>query len=152
MRIVLDTSVLIAALRSAGGASAESLRLVLLGELTLLLDYSLVCEYRDVALRPEQLRACSRTAQEVSHLIDMLEAIAEPVTVFIRHRPLSHDQDDNLVLDVATNGTADVIVTFNTKHFREPARQFRLPVLTPSQLLSEFRKTNRKDDHEPQKN
>ena len=41
MRVVLDTSVLIAALRSSTGAAAENLRLVLLKELTILMDYKL---------------------------------------------------------------------------------------------------------------
>lgn len=139
MRVVLDTSVLITALRSSTGAAAENLRLVLLKELTILMDYKLACEYRDVALRAEHLIASSKTEEETTLLLDVLEALAEPVPIVVRHMPLSQDANDDMVLEVAINGRADAIVTNNTKHFREPAKRFRLKVLTPAELLSEFR-------------
>jgi predicted nucleic acid-binding protein len=140
VRIVLDTSVLIAAFRSSTGAAAENVRLALLGELTILMDYKLACEYRDVALRVEHLTISGKTREETSTLLDMLEAVAEPVLVVVRHRPLSQDMNDDMVLDVALNGYADWVVTNNTRHFREAARRFHLGVLTPAELLTEFRK------------
>jgi putative PIN family toxin of toxin-antitoxin system len=140
VRAVLDTSVLITALRSSTGAAAEVIRLALWGELTTLMDYKLACEYRDVALRPEQLRASGRSRMETETVLDALEAIAEPVFVAFQHRSLSPDANDDLVLDVAINGNADVIVTNNTRHFREAAERFQVNVLTPAELLSKFRK------------
>ncbi|MGA8042864.1 MAG: putative toxin-antitoxin system toxin component, PIN family [Terracidiphilus sp.] len=140
MRIVLDTSVLITALRSSTGAAAESLRLVLLKKLTILMDYKLACEYRDVAFRAEHLSVSGKTQEETTLLLDMLEALAEPVLVVVRHTPLSQDANDDMVLEVAINGGADAIVTNNTKHFREPAKRFHLQLLTPAELLNEFRK------------
>jgi putative PIN family toxin of toxin-antitoxin system len=140
VRVVLDTSVLIAALRSGSGAAAEVVRLTLLEELTILMDYKLSCEYRTVALRAEHLLASGKTREETELLLDMLEAVAEPVMVVIRHRPFSPDANDDMVLDVAINGNADAIVSNNTKHFREPAKRFRLGLLRPVELLSEFRK------------
>jgi putative PIN family toxin of toxin-antitoxin system len=139
VRVVLDTSVLIAALRSSAGAAAEIVRLTLLQELTILMDYKLACEYRDVALRAEHLAASGKTREETELLLDMLEARAEPVMVIVRRRPFSSDPDDDMVLDVAINGNADAIVSNNTKHFREPAKHFRLDLLTPAELLREFR-------------
>jgi hypothetical protein len=53
--------VLIAALRSSTGAAAETVRLALRGELTTLMDYNLACEYRDVALRAEQLHVSGKS-------------------------------------------------------------------------------------------
>jgi putative PIN family toxin of toxin-antitoxin system len=136
---VLDTSVLIAALRSGSGAAAECVRLALLRELTILMDYKLACEYRDVALRAEHLQASGKTQEETELLLDMLEAVAEPVLVVVRHHPLSQDANDDMVLDVAINSRADAIVTANTRHFREPAKGFRLDVLTTAELLQKFR-------------
>jgi predicted nucleic acid-binding protein len=72
-------------------------------------------------------------------LLDVLEALAEPVLIVVRHAPLSQDANDDMVLEVAINGRADAIVTNNTKHFREPAKRFRLEVMTPAELLNEFR-------------
>ena len=140
MRTVRDTSVLITALRSSSGAAAETVRLALRGELTALMDLKLACEYRDVALRPEQLQVSGKSQAEPAAILDALEAIAEPVYVALQHRPLSPDPNDDMVLDVAINGNADAIVTNNTKHFRNAAERFHLDVLTPAELLSKFRK------------
>ena len=123
---MLDTSVLITAFRSSSGAAAETVRLALLKELTILLDYKLVCEYRDVALRSEHLKASGKTQKETELLVDALEAVAEPIFVAVRHAPLSQDANDDMVLELAINGSADAIVTNNTKHFREAARDFDL--------------------------
>jgi putative PIN family toxin of toxin-antitoxin system len=135
VRIVLDTSVVIAALRSNAGAAAEIVRLSLARRLTVLMDYKLACEYRDVALRPEQLRAGTRTRAETTLLLDAIEIVADPVMVVVRHRPLSQDPDDDRVLDVAINGGAEAIVTNNARHFRSAASRFQIATLEPGELL-----------------
>ena len=104
------------------------------------MDYKLACEYRDVALRAEHLSASGKTREETELLLNTLEAVAEPVMVIVRYRPFSPDADDDMVLEVAINGDADAIVSNNTKHFREPAKRFRLELLRAAELLSEFRK------------
>ncbi len=136
---MLDTSVLITALRSGTGAAAEVLRLLLLGELALLMDFKLACEYREVSLRPEQLQATRKSPVQIALVLDALEAIAEPVFVAFRHRPLSRDANDDMVLDVAINGSADLILTNNSKHFRRAAGEFNIEVLTPAELLNKLR-------------
>jgi predicted nucleic acid-binding protein len=60
--------------------------------------------------------------------------------IIARDRPLSPDEADDMVLDVAINGNADAVVSNNTKHFREPAERFQLDVMTPAELLGKFRK------------
>jgi len=132
--------VLITALRSSTGAAAEAVRLALRGELTTLMDYKLACEYRDVALRAEQLHVSGKSRAETAAILDALEAIAEPVYVALQHRLLSPDPNDDMVLDVAINGNADAIITNNTKHFRDAAERSHLEVLTPAELLSKVRK------------
>lgn len=140
MRVVVDTSVLITALRSSAGAAAEVIRLVLRGELVSLMDYKLACEYQDVALRAEQLHVSGKSRAETTAILDALEAVADPVFVAFRHRPLSTDPNDDMVLDVAINGDADAIVTNNTRHFREPALCFHVATLTPAKLLRKIAK------------
>ena len=104
------------------------------------MDFKLVCEYRDVALRPQHVSASGRTAEDAEATIEMLEAIAAPVLVRIKHRPLSQDGNDDMVLDVAINGQADAVVTNNIKDFREAAERFGIQVLTPRDFLIVFRK------------
>ena len=140
VRTVLDTSVLITALRSSSGAAAETVRLALRGEIETLMDLNLACEYRDVALRAEQLQESGKSREETAAILDALEAIADPVFFAFRYRPLSSEANDNLVLDVAINGNASAVVTNNTKHFRGPAERFHIEVLTPAELLSKLQK------------
>ena len=133
VKVVLDTAALTSAIRSSTGAAAEIVRLAAVGKLTLLLDLKLVCEYRDVALRPQHIAASGRTSEDV-------EAIATPVLVRIKHRPLSQDANDDMVLDVAINGYADAVVTNNIKDFLAAAERFGIQVLTPRDFLIAFRK------------
>ena len=140
MKVVLDTAALISAIRSSTGAAAEIVRLAAVGKLTLLMDFKLVCEYRDVAQRPQHIAASGRMAEDVEAVIEMLEAIAVPVLVRIKHRPLSQDENDDMVLDVAINGQADAVVTNNIKDFRTAAERFGIQVLTPRDFLVAFRK------------
>jgi len=142
VRVVLDTSVVITAIRSSAGAAAEIVRLALLRKLTILMDYKFSSEYRAVALRKQPIAASGKTYAELTLLLDTLEAIAEPVLVSVQHHPLSQDANDDMVLDVAINAGADAIVTGNIKHFLEPARRFQLNLLTPPELLHEFRRRN----------
>jgi putative PIN family toxin of toxin-antitoxin system len=140
VRVVIDTSVLIAAFRSSTGAAAEVVRMALRDEFVTLMDFKLACEYRDVALRAEHLHASGKSRAETEAVLDALEAIADPVFVAFRHRPLSRDAEDDRVLDVAINGNAGAIVTNNTKDFREPATMFNIEVLLPVEMLRNARR------------
>lgn len=131
---------LITALRSSTGAVSGNFPAGAAWRTHTLMDYKLACLYRDVALRAEPLRVSSKSRVEAASILVALEAIAEPVFVAFQYRPLSPDANDDMVLDVAINGNADAIVTNNTKHFREAAKRFHLDVLTPTELLSTFRK------------
>jgi putative PIN family toxin of toxin-antitoxin system len=135
VRVVLDTSIIITSLRSNAGAAAEIVRRGLLRHFTVLMDYKLACEYREVVMRPEQLKVSERTAAETALLLDAIELSAEPVMVVVQHRPLSQDPDDDMVLDVAINGGADAIVTNNARHFRNAALRFQILTLRPAELL-----------------
>lgn len=104
------------------------------------MNYNLACEYRDVALRAEHLRGSGRSQAQTLLILDAMEAIAEPVYVAFRYRPLSPDVNDDLVMELAINGNADAIGTNNTKHFRDAAERFSLAVLIPAELLSKFRR------------
>jgi putative PIN family toxin of toxin-antitoxin system len=136
VRIVLDTASLISALRSSRGAAAEVIRLVLVGRIVLLMDYKLASEYRDVALRPEHLAVMGASESDINGLLDALEAIAEPVLIRSKPRPLSPDPNDDMVLDLAINGRAEFLVTQNTRHFASAAKRFGIPVLLPAECLN----------------
>jgi predicted nucleic acid-binding protein len=116
------------------------MRMIFREEIVPLMDLKLGLEYRDVALRPEHLVASALSETEVLELIEALEAFAEPVEVLTKPRPLSPDPNDDMILDIAVNGRAEALVTNNTKHFFAAGRRFRIPVLTPAELLDRMRK------------
>ena len=113
MRIVLDTASFVTAIRSSGGAAAEILRRVFLGEIVPLMDLKLGLEYRDMALRLEHLVVSGLTEAEVLELIEAVEAFAETIEIRVSTRPSSPDPNDDMVLDLALNGRAEAIVTGN---------------------------------------
>lgn len=139
MRIIIDTSALIAALRSERGAAAEVIRRAILGELIVLMDHKVAYEYRDVAFRARQLHVAGKSQEQIADILNLLEAQAEAVRVYFKPRPLSTDPNDDMVLDVAINGNADAIVTFNTRHFKSAAAQYSIDVVNPAELLTRIR-------------
>jgi putative PIN family toxin of toxin-antitoxin system len=131
----LDTSVVVAGLRSPNGASAKIIDLIQVGGVTLCLDYKLSCEYRDVATRPEHCKASGLSVRQVGDFLSALEDIAEPIRMKRRYRNLSPDPADDMVLEAAINASADTIVTHNLRHLKEPGKRFGIPVLTPAEFL-----------------
>jgi putative PIN family toxin of toxin-antitoxin system len=138
-RYVLDTDVVVAALRSNQGASRQLLLLALDKRFELLLSVPLILEYEAVLTRPEHLAACGLNRAEVGHVLDDLVAIAEPVKVAFRWRSNLPDPDDAMVLETAVNGHADAIVTFNMRHFEPASRSFDCAVLLPRDALQQMR-------------
>jgi predicted nucleic acid-binding protein len=104
------------------------------------MDYKIAAEYRDVALRPEHLAASRQTSSKILTLIETLEELAEAIHVSVKPRPLSSDPNDDMILDVAINGRADVVVTQNVKHFKRPGNQYGIHVCSPVELLMALRK------------
>jgi predicted nucleic acid-binding protein len=47
-----------------------------------------------------------------------------------------------MVLEVAVNGRADVIVTFNTKDFSSAVDKFNIQLMQPNQFLKEIQNGN----------
>lgn len=137
MRLVLDTDVMVAALRSATGASRRLLLAALerRRELTVLVSVPLLIEYEAVLTRPEHLKAAGVSGTDVEGLLDAFAAVAEPVTLAYLWRPTLPDMDDDMVLEAAVNGQADSIVTFNRRDFGAPAEQFGVLVLSPGDAV-----------------
>ena len=117
MRLVLDTDVAVAALRSRHGASRAWLRTVLQREATLLLSVPLALQYEAELTRAEHLAASGASRAEVMLLLDALCAVCVPIEVSFLWRPMLRDPDDEMVLEVAVNGRADRLLTFNERDF-----------------------------------
>ena len=138
MRAVLDTSILVAALRSRRGASNRLLELVAFGKLRPLASTALYLEYEDVLMRPETRLATKMDAADVQGFLGAFASAAEGVDVNFRWRPQLRDPKDELVLEAAVNGAAEALVTHNVRDFRTAAARFDLRVRLPRELLKEL--------------
>jgi len=135
----LDTSVLVAAVRSSRGASRELLRMVLDGELRPLVSVPLVLEYEEVLTRSEHLGG-SVDAQANIEIVKAFCRLGEPVHISYRLRPQLIDPDDEFVLETAYHGRADLIVTLNTRDFLTAARRFGIEALRPGEALERMKR------------
>ena len=140
MRIVLDTSVLVAGLRSRRGASNRILGAVAELRCVPLVTTALFLEYEAVLMRPEQRLATGMNPSDIEGFLAALASAAEPVEVNFLWRPQLRDPADELVLEAAVNGGAEAIVTHNVKDFQAGAQRFGVATLTPAECLKELRK------------
>ena len=140
---MLDTDVLVAAFRSARGASRQVLLAALGRRFELLLSVPLMLEYEAVATRAEHLAASGLSRREISHVLDDLAAVARPVRLAFRWRPQLPDADDDMVLETALNGGASAIVTFNARDFAVPRAHFACAAISPLAALKRIRSAKR---------
>ena len=78
----------------------------------------------------------------MDNLLDVLAGVVVPVEVFYLWRPQLKDANDDMVLEAAVSGQADVVLTFNIRDFLPSAEKFNLKVMTPSDFLKELRDGN----------
>lgn len=143
LRLVLDTDVVVAAVRSRTGASSRIVDGALAGEFILLISVPLVLEYESVLTRSEHLSASGLTIGDVNSLITAIVAVSQHVRNSFLWRPLLPDPADDMVLETAVNGNADGLVTFNRRDFITASRYFQCPILSPSEALSLLRSKGR---------
>lgn len=145
LRLVLDTSVLVAALRSDRGASRQLLLSALDGRIDVLISVPLMLEYEATLTRREHLDASGLTVPQVGEILDAFAKIAVPVPLRFLWRPRLKDPGDEMVLETAVNGGADRLVTFNERHLASAAREFGIRVQLPSDRWKELRRGHEKE-------
>lgn len=131
-QIVLDTSVLVAGLRSDQGASYQLLLRLNDPRWQVNLSVGLVLEYEAV-LKREQSRLFL-TSEDIDRLIDDICSFANHQILFYQWRPIARDPDDDFVIDLAVKSQADFIITYNLRDL-QPAEQFGIQVVTPKAFL-----------------
>jgi putative PIN family toxin of toxin-antitoxin system len=132
---VLDTNVVVAAMRSPTGASAALLIAARRSELTMLANVALAVEYEATCRLAEHRIAAGLDLDEVDIFVDAVLALVEPVETHFMWRPQLRDPADELVLEAAVNGQADAIVTFNLRDFGDAPARFGIDMLRPAEAL-----------------
>ena len=135
MRCVLDTNVVVAAMRSPRGASAALLMAARRSKLTLVANVALALEYEAICLMAEHRMAAGLSEEQVGVFLDAVLAMADPVESHFMWRPQLRDPGDELVLEAAVNGKAAAIVTFNQRDFGDTPAKFGIELLSPAEML-----------------
>jgi len=130
--IVIDTNVVIAALRSKRGASSKLMSLVGTLKFEIHDSVPLILEYEDVIQR--QRESVGLSQNDVSALIDSLCALAHHHEIYFLWRPSLPDANDELVLELAVSAHCDYIVTHNLADFKG-VKKFGIKAVSPREFL-----------------
>ena len=139
MRVVFDTSVLVAALRSRDGASFRLVQSIPSPYFRICLSVGLYTEWQDVLSRPEHLPP-GRTPADAQQFIRYLADHAHLQEIFFLWRPFLIDPGDDMILELALAAGCHTIVTHNIAHFR-CAEQLGVRAVTPREFLVTVRQT-----------
>ncbi len=132
-KVIIDTNVIVAGLRSRDGASFKLLSMIDSELFSVGITVPLLFEYEDVIKR-EHLGIDHASADDV---LDYICAIASHHQVHFMWRPYLRDPKDDLVLEAAVAAEATHIVTFNTKDF-EGIGRFGIQALWPADFLMQL--------------
>lgn len=139
MRLVLDTNVVVAGVRSRTGASNPLMVAGFRGCFAWACSVPLFFEYEDVLNRAELLLAAGLTRAEVAAFLTDLAGLVEPVDLHFLWRPQLRDAGDEMVLETAVNARAEAIVTHNARDFGAAPGRFGILCLDPGEALRRLR-------------
>ncbi len=109
MRVVLDTNVLIAGLRSAGGASFQVLQRLGGDAFIPCVSVPLILECEAVAKR--QARELGLSFSDIDDVLDYICSIAEPHSIFYLWRPQREDISINQLIATALAEKMSALMT-----------------------------------------
>jgi putative PIN family toxin of toxin-antitoxin system len=119
MRVILDTNVLVAALRSDMGASYAIVSQLPSERFQIALTVPLYLQYQDVLIRPEHMTGAS-TPDDIRNFLRYLCSIAHRQHVFFLWRPWLKDPTDDMVLEAAVASQSRYIITHNLHYAQSP--------------------------------
>lgn len=133
MRVVFDTSVLVAAVRSRDGASFALAKSIPSDRFEICLSVALYLEWQDVLTRPEHI-APGRTVDEALEFVRFLGAKAWLQPIYFLWRPYLPDPGDDMILELALAAGCNYVVTHNVRHFAG-AEKLGIEPVTPGEFM-----------------
>lgn len=134
-RVVIDTNVLVSALRSRRGWSFDLLMHLGKGQFEHVVTVPLLIEYEAVLHRVGMVPLASVAVDDV---LDYVCASGLRQQVHFLWRPKLTDVRDDMVLEAAFNGQCEVIVTWNIRDF-SAAAAIGIEVLSPDLFLKRLK-------------
>ena len=137
MRIVLDTSVLVSAVRSRQGASFALLQSIPSLKFEICLSVSLYMEWQDVLTRQENILP-GRSREEALNFIRYLASQAHLQEIYFNWRPFLRDPSDDLLVELAFAAKCQYIITHNIRDFHG-SEQLGISAITPGKFIKLLR-------------
>lgn len=134
-QVVLDTNILVTALRSKRGASFKLISLIDKGLFEVNLSVSLVFQYEEILQR--QRRSLHVTQDDIADFLDYLCSVANLHEIYFLWRPYLPDPQDDMILELAVNAGCKYIVTYNKRDFRG-METFGIEVVTAKEFLAKI--------------
>lgn len=132
MRVILDTNILIAALRNRSGASHAILLAIHRREITPIISVPLLMEYEEVCKRDGMIPHLNH--EQIDIVLDQICERAIEQQIFFSWRPFLPDPDDDMLVELAIAGNVPYIVTNNIRDIA-PARNLGIQVLEPREFI-----------------
>lgn len=137
MRVVFDTSLLVAAVRSRRGASYQLLSMLPSRDFEIALSVPLYTEWQAVLTRQEHMPT-GATVEDTLGFLRYIASVAHLQDVHFLWRPFLRDPDDDMVLECAVASGSHLIVTHNVKDFRR-AEELNVRSISPADFLQLLR-------------
>src|SRR5690606_36138111 len=99
MRAVIDTNVIISAMRSSTGASHAILLAIHRRQVTPVISVPLLMEYEEVCKRPGMIP--NLTHSQIDAVLSQISSRAVEQRIYFRWRPFLPDPDDDMLVEIA---------------------------------------------------
>ena len=132
MRVVIDTNVIISALKSSRGASHKLLLALAEDCYVPCISVPLFIEYESISKKSGLI--IHLNAEDIDVILDFILSKSSIRKVFYLWRPILKDPKDDLVLEVAVESQSKYIITFNKKDFTG-CELFAIQALTPQEFM-----------------
>lgn len=133
--VVIDTNVILSALKSKKGKSNQLLKTIGAGKFDFAISVPLILEYESV-LKKYVNRDYYKN-DDIDDFINYLCYTGKKIKLFYLWRPYLKDPYDDHVLELAIHANSKYIITYNKKDFKE-AEQLGIVSLTPAEFMNKI--------------
>ena len=130
--VVIDTNVMLSALKSINGKSNQLLQEIGTGRFDFAISVPLILEYE--AILKKHLDRTYYSDDDIDDFLNYLCQIGKHIKLFYLWRPYLRDGFDDHILELAIHSNSEMIITFNKKDFKE-AEDLGIITLTPREFM-----------------
>ena len=136
MRVVIDTCVWVAAVRSRRGAGFALLSELPYGRFSFGVSVALFAEYRSQLTKTHHDGDTPLMLRQIDAVLAALAHFGQEVPIYFKLRPNLRDENDDMVFECAANFGASAIVTYNVRDFLNPElKGYAIDAIRPGRFL-----------------